>query len=77
MKKGSGVKMNLLVSEKLIDKGVSHKLAGELTDFVSQRHDFEEEIDLYLMLKRRKHLRDIKGIENAIISSPSCRWRVR
>lgn len=46
MKKGSGGKMNLLVSEKLNDKGVSHKLAGELTDFVSQRHDFEEENDL-------------------------------
>lgn len=36
--------MNLLVSEKLVDKGVSHKLAGELTDIVSQKHDFEEEV---------------------------------
>ena len=60
MKKGSGGKINLLVSEKLISKGVCHKLAGELADFESQRYDFEEENDLQLMLKRRKHSRDIK-----------------
>lgn len=57
--------MNLIVSKKLNHKGVSYKLADELTDFVSQGHDFGEETEIETLKEQFTPPKN----ENSIISS--------